>query len=423
MNGRTQILLVLTALCALAAKIVIAYNTFGTNDAITFEADIAKVKAVGPEELYRTGVEPVVGKRQPFSHSPPMIHGLLLLKKLEEESGLPVRFWIRVCCAFADLASLGLLWKIGIRSTAALFLNALAPVSLMVSGFHVNTDPLVACGLLASVYLIKTRRFGGAGIALGLALSAKLTALLFVPALAIAAGAKKTATILGVALACFYGLSLPFIWEFPKTIGLSMLGYSPLSKVWGITGILHVVGADGVSLWYASFGKFVALGAVVLSATAIRYRGLPNEVLTSRQRVRGHAHGVEETCRRTPFCRLLLKSCGVAAALFLVFAPGFGVQYLVYLVPWLAVASGRTTAIFYAISGTFLAAFYTWGSNGFPWYFANFFPERFMPWYVFLLEVLTWIATVFVAVKFAQSQFGKETGTADVSALRPAGIG
>jgi hypothetical protein len=267
----------------------------------------------------------------------------------------------------------------------------------MVSGFHVNTDPLVACGLLASVYLIQSRRFAGAGIALGLALSAKLTALLFVPALAVAAGAKKTVTILGVALACFYGLSLPFIWEFPKTIGLSMLGYSPLSKVWGITGISHVAGAEGVSLWYASFGKFVALGAVVLAAAAIRDRGRPSAIL---------------------------NSCGLSAALFLVFAPGFGVQYLVYLVPWLAVASGRTTAIFYAVSGTFLAAFYTWGSNSFPWYFANFFPERFMPWYVFLLEVLTWAATVFVAVKFAQSQFRRGSGgPAEVHALRPAGIG
>jgi hypothetical protein len=41
-------LLVLTALCVLAAKIVTAYNTCATNDALTFEADIAKLERQGP---------------------------------------------------------------------------------------------------------------------------------------------------------------------------------------------------------------------------------------------------------------------------------------------------------------------------------------------------------------------------------------
>jgi len=143
MSGR--VFLVLAAAGALAVKIVVAYNTYGTNDAITFEADIAKVESSGAEQLYRDGVESQPGHWQPFSHSPPLIHGLLLLKKLENRSGLPVRFWLRVCCALADLACLGLLWKIGVRSQIGLLLTALAPVSLMISGFHVNTDLLLVC--------------------------------------------------------------------------------------------------------------------------------------------------------------------------------------------------------------------------------------------------------------------------------------
>src|SRR5580658_3597099 len=225
MSGNKQLLLALIALCVLATKIIIAYHMYGTNDAITFEADIAKLDNAGPKELYREGVEPMPGHPQPFSHSPAVIHALLLLKRLEGISGLPVRFWIRACCAFADLASLILLWKIGVRSMTALVQNALSPASLMVSGFHVNTDPLMVCAVLWSAYLIYSRRFAWAGTALGIALSIKLTALVFVPALAIAAGIKRSAAIAGVASACFYLLALPFIWQFPKTIGTSMMAY------------------------------------------------------------------------------------------------------------------------------------------------------------------------------------------------------
>jgi len=374
-EGR-RALIVLTALCVLAMKIVIAYNTYGTNDAITFEADIAKLKSAGPEKLYREGVEPASGHKQPFSHSPPVIHGLLLLDLLAGRSGLPVRFWLRVCCALADLASLWMLWKIGVRSMAALLLTALSPVSLMISGFHVNTDPLMVCAVLLSALLMLSNRFAWAGAALGVAISIKLTALVFVPALAIAAGARKSALILGIAFLCFYGLSLPFIFEFPKTIGTSILAYPGLSRFWGISGIALLTGAENFFVWYGQIGKFVALATVGMAAVIIRSRGRRAE---------------------------LLSNCGLAAALFLVFTPGFGIQYLVYLVPWLAVARRSVALGFYAVSGTFMAAFYTWGSKGFPWYLANFFTTKSMPIEVFYLGLSVWIAVGLVAGEFVRT--------------------
>jgi hypothetical protein len=378
MSGR--VILVLAALGALTAKIVIAYNTYGTNDAITFEADIAKLKVSGPEELYREGVESQPGHTEPFSHSPPLIHLLLLLKKLENRSGLPVRFWLRVCCALADLACLGLLWKIGVRSQIGLLVTALAPVSLMISGFHVNTDPLLVCAILASVCLIRSRHFAWAGVAVGAALSIKLSALIFVPALAIAAGAKRSAAMAGAAVICFYGLSLPFIWEFPGTILSSVMKYAGLYKYWGIPAFSLLTGADGVYLWYERLGKFIALGAIGVAAVVVHKRAIWKK-------------GRQED---------LLLSCGLSAALFLLFTPGFGVQYLVYLVPWLAVSRALVAVNFGLISGAFLAAFYTWGSGGFPWYLANTFSTRFMPVPVFFLGLLTWIATGIVALDFAR---------------------
>ena len=53
--------------------------------------------------------------------------------------------------------------------------------------------------------------------------------------------------------------------------------------------------------------------------------------------------------------------CDVAAgtfAIFLVFAPGFGVQYLVILVPLLFAARPRLATLFGLLAGTFLLAAY-----------------------------------------------------------------
>jgi hypothetical protein len=373
-----RVFLVLAALSALTAKIVIAYNTYGTNDAITFEADIAKLETSGPEKLYREGVESQPGYRQPFSHAPPLIHGLLLLKKLENRSGLPVRFWLRVCCALADLACLGLLWKIGVRSQTGLLFTALAPVSLMISGFHVNTDPLLVCAILAAVCLIRSRHVAWAGAAVGAALAIKLSALIFVPALVVAAGAKRSVTMAGAAVVCFCGLSMPFIWEFPGTILASVTKYAGLYGYWGIPALSLLTGADGVYIWYEKLGKFIALGVIGTASLIICKQGRREDVLLS---------------------------CGLSAALFLLFTPGFGVQYLVYLVPWLAISRPLVAANFHMISGAFLAAFYTWGSRGFPWYLANTFSTRYMPVPVFYLGLLTWIATGIVALDFARIHY------------------
>lgn len=216
-------------------------------------------------------------------------------------------------------------------------------------------------------------RMGGA--ILGIALSIKLTAVVFVPALAIASGVRKSATIAGVAALCFCVLSLPFIWEFPKTIGSSILSYAGSYRYWGVAGISLITGADSLNLWYGTFGKFVALGAVGVSAGLIRYRGRQNDIL---------------------------RNCGLSAALFLLLTPGFAIQYMAYLVPWLAVVETPVVAGFYAISGAFMLGFYTWASNGFPWYLANTFIARRMPEPLFFLELLTWIAVGTVATAFGR---------------------
>jgi hypothetical protein len=57
---------------------------------------------------------------------------------------------------------------------------------------------------------------------------------------------------------------------------------------------------------------------------------------------------------RRPHRLPLFSQCAVSAGLFLVLAPGFGVQYLVWLVPWVAAAGVLPAGLFHLTSGAFL---------------------------------------------------------------------
>ena len=63
---------------------------------------------------------------------------------------------------------------------------------------------------------------------------------------------------------------------------------------------------------------------------------------------------------------------GIAWLVFFVFAPGVGVQYIVWAAPFLLLFSARSYTVITAASSVFLFAFYhSTSEDGFPWDFAN----------------------------------------------------
>ena len=70
--------------------------------------------------------------------------------------------------------------------------------------------------------------------------------------------------------------------------------------------------------------------------------------------------------RPRPFPNALFVRAGFIIFLFLSVAPGFGVQYLAWLVPWVVARGVRPTAIFYLAGALFLLAYYTPAGGGFP---------------------------------------------------------
>jgi len=81
--------------------------------------------------------------------------------------------------------------------------------------------------------------------------------------------------------------------------------------------------------------------------------------------------------------------------LFLFLTPGFGMQYLAWLVPWVVALGIWPTLLFYVASSAFVILVYNDWCGGFPWYVAD---VLFRPWDVrdALLGLVCWVSILAV---------------------------
>jgi hypothetical protein len=299
--------LVIAGVFSLVLKLLLAACTVGTNDALTWEHDLTALRTTGFAELYRSGVQydsPAgrLSQRQAFIHPPAVLHGLPILGN---------RFLLRALCAFADAGTLGLLWSM-FRVRAPLWMVALSPISILISGFHGNTDPIMMFFLVAAVFFAERGNAGRAGVAFGLACSLKLVPLMFAPAILLCLpGLRNRLQWLATSTAVWIALSLPYLAQEPLLIAKSMLGYSGAAGLWGFSLI------SGPT--YDPAAKWIAL----LAAAAL-------PLITKRR---------------------LFEQCGLIAFLFLFLAPGFGLQYLAWTVPWTVALARRSRIAWHLIAG------------------------------------------------------------------------
>jgi uncharacterized membrane protein len=170
---------------------------------------------------------------------------------ISEQTQIPLHVWLRVVCAIADLTGTLLILGI-IRQTrlpispVAMFLVAASPISLLISGFHGNTDPIMMSFLLLAVYLLSRGAPLRAGAALGFAAGIKIVPLLFTPALAYSLPAKKRGIFLAGAIGVFVAGSFPLAFDHPDLIWSHVFGYSPQTGVWGISRLVSAFGTEAL---------------------------------------------------------------------------------------------------------------------------------------------------------------------------------
>ena len=330
------------AIAALLIKISLALFTTGTNDSITWDRDVAKLRSAGAAELYREGVQfpgrnGILEQPQKFIHPPEVLRGLQLLGILHDKTGLPPHVWLRVFCAFADAGTLTLLWLMfpGPAYRAALILVALSPVSILVSGFHGNTDPIMMCFVAMSVWQMKKGRLAWSGAAFGISLGVKLAPVIFVPTLLLAiSGSRNRLKWIVAAILVWTGAGLPWLIQSPELILRTIFGYSGSTGWWGFQLWAGILKIWGYPMWYelySPYSKWLALAAVTVVPVIFRLWGV----------------------------RIgLFAQCGLIASLFLFVSPAFGLQYLAWTVPWLIVLAPRVIVPYYALTSAFMLMVY-----------------------------------------------------------------
>lgn len=340
----------------------------GSNDIATWERFAGDIEQWGVIEEYRRAPD--------FNHPPLMGWWSVIALKAATLTSIPFRFWFKLLPLAADVVATRLAWSIGRRGglplegwrAAAVMSTGL--VSIWVTSHHGNTDSVCALLVLVSAWCLHARDAPlVAGLAFAGALNVKLIPLIALPTLVLQLRSIDAALRFGAGLAV--GL-LPFlppalmVWdEFFK----NAIQYTSNRNRWGIRGILIAAqelepAATPVRVMdavWARLGRYVIMGLSLLIGLRARHT------------------------RLTPY-----HVCALALALFLFFAPGFGVQYMIYPFALLVAADLRRAAIYGFLAGLFAGADYLhYATRWFPLTTAHSAP---FAWWVAAFGFISWFA-------------------------------
>src|SRR5450432_2247082 len=175
--------IVAAAVLAFLIKLYIAYTTFGTNDVLSF-FQFAKALTVH-------GLQWTYANVPDFNHPPLTAYFLRGIYYLDQYPSLKQShlfpFLLRVPGIVADLVVVLVLLILKRRRvplcipTWALVLLALSAASIMISGFHGNTDPVMVMFLVLAAAMLFFERPVACGLLLALACQTKIIGLLLCP--------------------------------------------------------------------------------------------------------------------------------------------------------------------------------------------------------------------------------------------------
>ena len=373
-------------LVALCLKLVIAYSTLGTNDAVTFYGFARSLSDHGLEWTYRQGVV-WLASAPIFNHPPLTAYFLRFIHVLAHDeifrvNGLTFPFLLRLPGIIADFVVVLVMlriWKTDERlrrHSWSVLLLALSPVSLMVSGFHGNTDSVMVMFFVLASYMCLRNRPWLCGLFFALSCQIKIIPLLFFPVLFFFWLHRRTVASF---LVPFLLASVALWWEpllnFPVLFIKNVLSYGSFWGIWGITYWLRLTGLPTFSwVWFVDFSNAQTVVVTLLKMLIVG----SIFIIAWRRRALGE--------------RALIESIAYGWVIFFVFSPGVCAQYMVWLAPFILILSPSFYAWVTATSALFLFFFYTITARGFPWYLAissNQLNTVWTPW-----TIWPWVALI-----------------------------
>jgi uncharacterized membrane protein len=375
---RAEVWIVAAALIALVLKLVIAWNTFGTNDVISFYKFAHSLNHHGLEQTYTSSIA--------FNHPPLVAHYLELIYKLSrlssfERNGITFPFLLRLPAILADFISVLVLLRLGkeISPTRipswALLLFALSPVSVMVSGFHGNTDPIMVMFLLIAAYACIRENPIFCGLFFALSCQIKIVPLLLLPIFFFYWNYRRVSLRFLISL----GAVSLVLWSepllnFPVIFIKNVLSYGSFWGLWGITYFLRLTG-------WSQFGRITYFNFTLAQIVV----GVLLKLL-----IVFCVFGIAWR-RRALSPRALLASLAYGWMVFFIFSPGVCAQYMVWLAPFVLLLSPVLYGFLELGSSLFLFFFYNAIADKFPWYVGistNGTTGAWTPWSVWPWAIL-----------------------------------
>ena len=362
--GRRTVLLVLTF--ATILKVAWATHSLGSCDVMLFTAFARALNARGLARLYTGSVI--------FNHTPLTALGIRSLYQAVGGDIFRFSVGLRLVSIAADiLLALGLLRlrrKTGSPPWWALALFAMSPVSIMVSGFHGNIDPVMVMLLFFSALGVVEDRPVLCGLFFAAACNVKIVPILVAPVFFfywLGRGRRPAVEFIASSGALMLaGAAWPLV-HCPGAFVRNVFGYGSYWGTWGMTYWLRQSGLKAFAI-ESYTGLSPAQDRVMLALKIISISGVM--LLAWRRRKLG---GLD-----------FFTTLGAAFAWIFVFTPGAGVQYMVWFAPFILLLSPRWWVVLTAASAVFMARYYHSGAQyHFPWtYSFPKGPEEFYwgPW-------------------------------------------
>src|SRR5665213_2176876 len=360
------------AALAFILKLLIDLKTYGTNDAYAYELFAAWSQAFGVS-VYRYWA---------WNNPPFTLHMVRALAWASQATNLPFSFWLRFMGIAADAGSGWLVWRmlrerLGERTIwLALVFFALSPTTIMISGFHGNTDAVMVLFILLAIFSAQELRAPWvAGAAFGMAMGFKVVPLILIPVFLLwfESMRKRAEFVLACAAVVLLAWS-PYIFQEPATIVRGVFGYKSFGGIWGLSFLL-----DGVSRTIPEYRP--------LAAAYRQYGVWALFALIGALSLFLRRSTLQKTLQKNLFAQ-----AGLVLLVFMSLTNGFGVQYLAWLCPFVVALGAEAAGVYFLTSGVFLFVVYNFWSEGLPWYLAD--SNRVGAWHgsAEILQVLCWLS-------------------------------
>ncbi|HEX6098372.1 MAG TPA: glycosyltransferase 87 family protein [Thermoanaerobaculia bacterium] len=311
--------------------------------------------------------------------------------KIGGQLGLHFFDAFRILTSAADvvtaLALVAVARHVGAKAVWVALAFFLSPAAIFISAFHCNSDPIMVMFIVLALLATVKERPVLAGVLIAGAVGVKIIAFAALPLLLFGfRGWKARLRFLAAAAVIGAIVFVPPVVVSGWVAIRNIFGYTGWRGAWGVHLLLDVIGLVFPKIVPRDSSTFVT-PLLILAILAL--------------------WGVEawRAWRGEIEPRRMVRVVGLAFLLVLFLGPGFGVQYLMWLLPYPALVLRRApTLILHGLISAFLFAVYTSWSHGWPWLWAK---GSTNPAWVAIFGLVVWAAIGWAAAVNARALYAR----------------